>query len=70
MRQDSTAIAIQVDAPYLHYKEYARRTGQSDSAVYRQCYDGKLPTRPRDNKRVPFEVNMALLMKQAVTAKY
>jgi len=61
------SLAIQIDAPYLAIPEYAKRTGQTVSAVTCQCDKGQLPvhTQTDPGKRGKRFINMLALYKQA-----
>lgn len=61
---------IHIDAPYIPAKEYAKRTGQSVKSVTNQVRAGKLPVRPRDSGKGIILINIALLTKEALEAKF
>ena len=63
-------LTLYIDAPFLPVDEYARRTGQTVTAVRKQCQSAKLPIMPRENHKSPFMINMVLLFKKANEREY
>ena len=58
---------IQIDAPAVTPREYARRTGISESAVRAMIHRGDLPTiKPTGKKYGTVLVNMMKLAEQAL----
>ncbi len=63
-------LTLQIDAPFISVEEYAKRTGQTNKAVVRQCQEGKLPIGERSSNRAPFMINMVQMFKRALAKEY
>jgi hypothetical protein len=62
---------IQIDAPAVTPREYARRTGLSESAVRAQISRGELPIlKPTGKKYGTVLVNMMKLAEQALAVEF
>lgn len=62
---------IQIDCPAVTPREYARRTGLSESAVRAQISRGELPTiKPTGKKYGTVLVNLMKLAEQALSVEY
>ncbi|MCS6258834.1 MULTISPECIES: DNA-binding protein [Shewanella] len=58
-------ITISVDAPFLSYAEYARRTHTTVDNVRYLVRIGKLPIRPKDTPKGHPQINMVALLAEA-----
>ncbi|MFC1022298.1 DNA-binding protein [Pasteurella multocida] len=63
--QNSICINIQVQAPYVTIKEYARITGTSESNVKKMVQKGILPIKPKQGLRGTIFINMIAIAKEA-----
>ncbi|MFC0973963.1 helix-turn-helix transcriptional regulator [Pasteurella multocida] len=63
--QNSICINIQLQAPYVTIKEYARITGTSESNVNKMVQKGILPIKPKLGLRGTVFINMIALAKEA-----
>ncbi|GGI70243.1 hypothetical protein GCM10007978_05240 [Shewanella hanedai] len=58
-------ITLQVTTPYLTYAEYARASGLPYNTVKKMVYEGRLPTRPKNDPRSKPLINVQALVIEA-----
>lgn len=58
-------ITISLDAPFLRYAEYAKRTGTTVDNVRYLVRIGKLPIRPKQTAKEDPMINMVALFAEA-----
>ncbi|MGF1764831.1 excisionase [Aliivibrio kagoshimensis] len=66
----SQAIVISVEAPYVTAKRYAELSGMNLNTITKKIKDGKIPVMSKDGSRELNLINLALLTKRALEAKY
>ena len=64
-----SARILMLDVPYCSPKEYARRTGKSESAVSKLVARGKLPIRAKEDGGTATDINLAALMAEALESE-
>lgn len=70
INRGNITVHVSIDAPYLSPEEYARRTGQSTTAVSQQAKLGKLPIRKRAEGETKVLINNALLFTEALAQEF
>lgn len=65
---DSVNIALTV--PYMTPQQYSALTGESVSAIKRKVARGVYPVLPREDEQERLLINVALLMRRALEAKF
>ncbi len=63
-------VIVSIDTPYLTIEEYAKRIGLSSRAVAERARAGEYPLKPRKSSADKIFINNALLIKQALEAKF
>jgi hypothetical protein len=58
-------LTLHIDAPYISYEEYARRTGIPVGAIRKLVAEGRLPIRPKLKAQERPFINMLALAKEA-----
>ncbi|ABZ75875.1 conserved hypothetical protein [Shewanella halifaxensis HAW-EB4] len=58
-------LSLHIDAPFLSFEEYARRTGTTVDNVRYLVREGRLPIRPKCRPQERPYINMLALMKEA-----
>lgn len=58
-------VTFQIDAPFVTFEEYSRRTGTSIASIRAQVRQGRLPIKPKKSRsETPF-INMLALAREA-----
>ncbi|OEF17030.1 hypothetical protein [Aliivibrio logei] len=66
----SQQVVISVEAPYVTTKRYAELSGMKEGTIEKKIKEGKLPILPKDGLRELNLINLALLTKKALEAKF
>ena len=60
-----SSLTLHIDAPYISFEEYARRTGIQVGAVRKLGAAGRLPIRPKVKAQERPFINMLALAQEA-----
>lgn len=58
-------IQLQLSTPYVTYEEYARISGLPYNTVKRMVADGRIPLRPKANRKEKPMINLVALHQEA-----
>ncbi len=63
-------LVIAIEAPYVTAKRYAELSGMKKGTIEKKIKEGKLPILPKDGSGELNLINLALLTKKALEAKF
>ncbi|MBP3142252.1 excisionase [Aliivibrio fischeri] len=66
----SQQVVISVEAPYVTTKRYAELSGMNLNTIAKKIKEGKIPVMLKEGSRELNLINLALLTKHALEAKF